>query len=279
MTQNIPFLLALRIVRICTFSTDREKRFSELKDLLISRDYKSKIIDSAIERARKIPRNEALKKVHKEKSSRRPVFVVNFDPRLPAIPAILRKHWRTMTQDQRLKEIFPEPPLVAYKRPPNIKDKMIRSRVPPINNPRPKRNNPGMKKCYNCGICPYVKEGNSVKATSNNYKIDINTNVNCSSKNIIYLLGCKKCSQQYIGESERTLRERFAEHKGYVSTRNFSKTTGMHFNEKGHSVSDMTITIVEKLFNQNPLFRKEREKMYIQKFNTQYKGLNRKGGG
>ena len=184
-----------------------------------------------------------------------------------------------MTQDQRLKEIFPEPPLVAYKRPPNIKDKMIRSRVPPINNPRPKRNNPGMKKCYNCGICPYVKEGNSVKATSNNYKIDINTNVNCSSKNIIYLLGCKKCSQQYIGESERTLRERFAEHKGYVSTRNFSKTTGMHFNEKGHSVSDMTITIVEKLFNQNPLFRKEREKMYIQKFNTQYKGLNRKGGG
>ena len=58
-TQNIPFSLALRIVRICTFSTDREKRFSELKDLLISRDYKSKIIDSAIERARKIPKTEA----------------------------------------------------------------------------------------------------------------------------------------------------------------------------------------------------------------------------
>ena len=176
-TQNIPFSLALRIVRICTFSTDREKRFSELKDLLISRDYKSKIIDSAIERARNIPRNEALKKVHKEKISKRPVFVVNFDPRLPAIPAILSKHWRTMTQDPRLKEIFPEPPLVSYKRPQNIKDKMIRSRVPPVNNSRPKRNNPGMKKCHNCGICPYVKEGNSVKATSINYKIDINTNV------------------------------------------------------------------------------------------------------
>ena len=108
-TQNIPFSLALRIVRICTFTTDREKRFSELKDLLISRDYEPKIIDSAIERARNIPRNEALKRVQSVKTSRRPVFVVNFDPRLPAIPAILSKHWRTMTQDPRLKEIFPEP--------------------------------------------------------------------------------------------------------------------------------------------------------------------------
>ena len=278
-TQNIPFSLALMIVRICTYTTDREKRFSELKDLLISRDYKPKIVDSAIERARKIPRNEALKRVQSVKTSRRPVFVVNFDPRLPAISAILSKHWRTMTQDPRLKEIFPEPPLVAYKRPQNIKDKIIRAKVPPINNLRPKRHIPGMKRCNNCGICPYVREGKSVRATSTNFKTDINTMVTCSSKNIIYLLGCKKCPQQYIGESERSLRERFVEHRGYVNTRNFSKTTGVHFNEKGHSVSDMEITIVEKIFNQNPHFRKEREKMYIQKFNTQYKGLNKRNGG
>ena len=101
-----------------------------------------------------------------------------------------------------------------------------------------------MKRCNNCGICPYVKEGKSVGATSTNYKTNINTMVSCSSKNIIYLLGCKKCPQQYIGESERSLRERFVEHRGYVNTRNFSKTTGVHFNEKGHSVSDMEISIV-----------------------------------
>ena len=69
------------------------------------------------------------------------------------------------------------------------------------------------------------------------------------------------------------------EHRGYVNTKNLSKTTGVHFNEKGHSVHDMEITIVEKIFNQNPHFRKEREKMYIQKFNTQYKGLNKRNGG
>ena len=58
-----------------------------------------------------------------------------------------------------------------------------------------------------------------------------------------------------------------------------TKATGIHFNEKGHSISDMQISILEKLFNQDPQFRKQRERMYIQKFNTKYKGLNKNDGG
>ena len=193
--------------------------------MLLSRDYKLATINSAINKARNVPRCEALKRVSKEKTTKQPVFAIQYDPRLPSIPAILKRHWRTMTQDPRLKEVFPVPPLVAYKRPPNIKDKVIRSKVPPPNNSRPKRKVPGMKKCNRCGACPYVREGKAVQATSTNYKTDINCSVDCSTSNIIYLLGCKKCPQQYIGETERSLKERFLEHKGYVSTNNQSKST------------------------------------------------------
>ena len=77
---------------IFSFKEDREKHFLELKDLSLSRDYKPKIIDSAIEKARNVPRNEALKKVNKEKTSSRPVFVMHFDQRLPSIPAIIKRH-------------------------------------------------------------------------------------------------------------------------------------------------------------------------------------------
>ena len=100
-----------------------------------------------------------------------------------------------------------------------------------------------------------------------------------STNNVIYLLGCDKCPQQYIGETERMLKDRFLEHKGYANTNNQTKATGHHFNQKGHSVSNMKITVLEKVFNNNPQFRKQREKMYIQKFNTKYKGLNRINGG
>ena len=47
-----------------------------------------------------------------------------------------------------------------------------------------------------------------------------------------------------------------------------TKETGAHFNEKGLKISDMQITIIEKNFNSDPHFRKQREKMYISKFNT-----------
>jgi len=36
----------------------------------------------------------------------------------------------------------------------------------------------------------------------------------------------------------------------------------------------MTITIIEKIYNKNPLFLREREKFYMTKFNTRLGGLN-----
>ena len=126
-TSNIPFSLALRIVRICSLPTDRDRRLAELKIMLIERDYKPGLIDAAIEKAKAIPRDEALKKVNTEKQSKRPVFVVTYDPRLPSISNIVQKHWRTMTKDPYLKQIFLEPPLIANKRPKNIKDLIIKT--------------------------------------------------------------------------------------------------------------------------------------------------------
>ena len=58
-TDNIPFSLALRIVRICSEIETRERRFLELKELLQEREYKTGMINSAIEKARKIPRFKA----------------------------------------------------------------------------------------------------------------------------------------------------------------------------------------------------------------------------
>ena len=53
------------------------------------------------------------------------------------------------------------------------------------------------------------------------------------------------------------------------------KSTGQHFSQQGHRVADMRVTIIEKIFNPDEAFRKEREKYYIMKMNTKYKGLNK----
>ena len=64
-TKAIPYSLSLRIVRICIDPINREKRFRELKQRLLERDYSEKVIDSAIDKARKVPRKIALRKVLK----------------------------------------------------------------------------------------------------------------------------------------------------------------------------------------------------------------------
>ena len=49
-------------------------------------------------------------------------------------------------------------------------------------------------------------------------------------------------------------------------------------NLPGHRVSDMKITIVEKVFNPDAMVREQREKYYINKFQAKYRGMNRKNG-
>ena len=48
-TDNIPYSLALRIQRICTDAEERDQRMSELRDMLLSRGYKRKLIDDNID--------------------------------------------------------------------------------------------------------------------------------------------------------------------------------------------------------------------------------------
>ena len=103
-----------------------------------------------IEKAKKVPRNVALMKVRKKTAEARPVFALKFDPRIPAIQPMVGKHWRYMkVQDKYLG--FKQPPLIAYKRQRNIKDFLIKSKVPAA--PQTKKN--GMSKCgQSCTACP-----------------------------------------------------------------------------------------------------------------------------
>ena len=103
-SKAIPFSLSLRIIRICTKIEDRKRRLQELKELLLARNYPESLIDRSIAKAIKIPRNVALLKVQKKVSGKRPIFALQYDPRLPAIQPIVAKHWRSMsTQDKYLK--------------------------------------------------------------------------------------------------------------------------------------------------------------------------------
>ena len=276
-TKNIPFSLCLRIVRICSKTEYRDKQFLKLKELMLSRGYSDRMIDSAIERARTIPRHVALRKVFKKDKDKRPIFVTTYDPRLPNIQNIQAKHWRSMTcQDPYLKEVFKAPPLTAFKRQKNIRDHIIRAKLPNSQRAYPLRNLKGMKKCKKfCRACPFIIETKCINIDREN-SWNIEQNLDCNTSNVVYMIECNKenCKMRYIGETKRIFKFRMAEHIGYVQNQD-DTPSGRHFNESGHSLADMKMFILEKVKKNDELYRKEREHYFIRKFNTYYKGLNR----
>ena len=203
-----------------------------------------------------------------------PVLVHTYDPRLPPIASIQAKHWRTMTRDSYIKEVFPRPPLTAYRRQPNLRNLLIRAKVPKNGNSR--RETKGMSKCgKGCTACPYIKEGKSIKINKAEWKLK--RKYDCNSYNLIYAIVCKKekCKETYIGETKRMLKYRLADHCGYIRNKRLDQATGYHFNQPGHSLADLTVTVLEQSKRNNPQYRKQREEYHINRFNTYHKGINK----
>ena len=131
--------------------------------MLVARDYKLNIVNECIRKARAVPRKEALKDVIKEVGNPRPVFVVLYDPRMPSVSSIVTKHWRTMVNtDPYLREVFPAPPLIAYKVGRNLGSQLIRARIPRPAPLRERRLLNGMHRCNKkgrgCPMCCFVFE-------------------------------------------------------------------------------------------------------------------------
>ena len=177
------------------------------------------------------------------------------------------------SRDTHLAEVFPRPPLIAFKRQQNLRQHIIRAKVQ--TQERQQRKVKGMKKCgKSCTGCPYIKEGKSLKINGVDWKI--NQTLNCKSYNVVYAVVCKKenCRQVYIGETKRFLKSRLDDHRGYIN--HGVEATGQHFTQPGHSLSDISITAIEQVKRKDTLYRKEREEYFIRKFNTFHEGMNKK---
>ena len=127
-------------------------------------------------------------------------------------------------------------------------------------------------------IC-IIWEGKVAQATACSYRKEITTSLTCQSSNILYLIECTKCRQQYLGETGGSLQERFSEHKSYVNNNQLNQATEAHFNLPGHSVIDMAVMAIMKIHDRGAPYKKELEKEEIAKFKFFRHGINRNAGG
>ena len=279
-TKNIPYSLAYRLLRICSKQESFMRRLQELKQDLISRGYRVRIIDDAFNRVMKVTREEALKRVEAKENTRE-VLSVTFHPGLPSVSNILKKHHGVMiAEDPEMQDIFTAPSLVCYRRSKNLKEYLVKAKVP--NKRQTRKRAIGLKPCRVkggcCIMCFYCPTTKTHKCFQTGESWDIRNSIDCETVNVIYKLICQKCpSWVYVGETQRKAKARFYEHRSYVENQVLSTPTGRHFNMKGHSVSDLRMIPFERVRPaNNPFTRKVREKYWINKYRAIKFGENTK---
>ena len=87
-----------------------------------------------------------------------------------------------------------------------------------------------------------------------------------------FLIQCNRCNLQYIGETKRRLKDRINEHRRTIdnpNTKSKPTTAEEHvLSSPNHTVNDMQLIPIEKIFSNRDSICKAREAFLIQKGRT-----------
>jgi hypothetical protein len=127
------------------------------------------------------------------------------------------------------------------------------------------------KKCY---TCPIIRNTHFFTSSVTKKHYPILTNCNCASVDIVYLITCKICLIQYVGETGDTLRNRMSHHRSNIKT-NKNTPIGIHFNLLHRGQISFSVVPIEILNSNSVTDRRDRESHWQAQLQTFYpKGLN-----
>lgn len=157
---SIIYSQALRYRTITTNNKILKRQLTQLKNELIFKKYPTTLINTEIHKIKNLTQSQLLFKGTKKnttnlrKSNKTRIgrnatvskhincqkgirnnnnkmtlpFTVPYSEHFSKIKVILMKHWHVIKHDKQLNSIFPNEPFISYKRHPNLKDKLIRSK-------------------------------------------------------------------------------------------------------------------------------------------------------
>jgi len=85
----------------------------------------------------------------------------------------------------------------------------------------------------------------------------------CKTRNVVYMIQCKKCGLQYVGETENPLHIRMNGHRSDIRTKKLEKPVASHFNQPDHSLKDLEVMAIEKIHRDDTTRRRHRESYWI----------------
>jgi hypothetical protein len=274
--RSVPYSLALRSVRAHTSEEEAKKDLGTLQNQFLSRGYPKNLINNAIQKALAHGRVNG-RAPQTSNFSLTPNLITTYHAGQPNFSKIFRKHYHIIESDPKLKELFPNPPGVTYRRAKNLKDSLVHSKV--TRSTGRENCNRRNQQCGNsrCQVCFYVPKAiEPISSMDGSYTFTIRDTLTCSSENLVYMLQCGMCKKQYIGETGKPFRYRFNNHKSHVNSAKHLPVP-KHVHQEDHPFSSFSVFLLKSGF----VTAKDRlafESYLIKRFKTDTLGLNIDGG-
>ena len=178
----------------------------ELKGWLVKRGHREGEIDQQIERVRPCDREGLLNRQNMDQSDGRIPLVLTYHPALNKVYEILRDTSNVLLVDQKHKELFQNKVSLSYRRAKNLKDQLVRAKLPEVDGGIWILSVRGCYKCNgrkSCKICGLIQDGDSFQNSHENRSFNIfSGRYNCNSENVVYLLQCECCHKKYVGSTK-----------------------------------------------------------------------------
>ena len=121
--KAIPYVLAIRAKHMCS-DEDYHKSKNQIINHMQDWGYRSEQVKRSMKNADQLNRNILLQFKSKQPMPRVPLIVI-FNDSLPNVQHILHKRMYIIQRSERLKKIFPEAPIAAFRRDQNIQDVVV----------------------------------------------------------------------------------------------------------------------------------------------------------
>ena len=253
------FSQALNLRKICTNDGDFLCHIRELKGYMVQRWYDEVEVQTQINQESNFYRWDLLNPAEKETIFVTPL-VITYHSDHSHLNSVLRTYQCLIALSLELKGVLPEPPLVAYHCPPNLRNLFVRVaqrgsqepyRVPTCANNLTARHAPTLEWVAGSTVPALMKSFGSKPPW-------------CWTSNIVYLIECRIRYIQYIREKENALHEWLMDHWLDINHQHLDKPVARHFNLPDHSLQDLAITTIEKIHREGAALRKEKAIGYKQ---------------
>ena len=260
--NSIPYNLARRLKMIVSEETTLNSRLNELKIYLTKRKYPLKLIEDAIAKVHFLDRRTLLSNHKKSEESDMIPYVTTFNPNNPEIYPNIKQFKSILQRNHELHEIFRGKVFLKSKRqPPNLKRLLTKARF--TNKPKEDYK---VSKCNEprCGLCKYITEGSLANFKGKLFKVK--DDMSCKSKYVIYMIQCRGCDEQYIGETVN-LRNRITLHNQHIRHAELRKIpVSGHIADCSDQDPKYFVFPFYLMKTESIMKRKEKEKYFIRTF-------------